>query len=445
MENASVKVLGVASILLLFMALGCSKVFAQVTNNRVPDDLTINDYPFVDYEEIIKSCTSILERKKPVSDAELASAYEKRGDAYYELEKYNDAHNDYERLAKLRPDDIASQWRLARSLGAIGQSDRALLELSAIIKREPKYAPAYTSFAAGMLEAKKYKECIDYASRAIAIDPFFCAAYLMRARAYYAQGRPIECVNDLDRCLSLRPSGNGTKPEMLYGLRGDALYLQGKPNEALQQYLHAYRLCPTSYPIVFRIWKSYDSLCRPTLAKRAADKMIFLDAKLATGYNCLAASLISLEEHDQARQAAETAVTLDPRNPDSYWRLGGVFFARNDYTAALSHYTRALEIDAEHRGALLSSAGIYSSSPDAKLRNGKKALEFVNRVLKGDPDDLAVLGLLAQAYAECGDFEEAVRICRALLEKAPQSWPLREAYQNCLQLFEQKKPFRFNK
>jgi len=56
-----------------------------------------------------------------------------------------------------------------------------------------------------------------------------------------------------------------------------------------------------------------------------------------------AEALIRLDHLDEAERDCEQARALAPDHPYTYARLGQLAFARDDYTAAVEHYTAALD------------------------------------------------------------------------------------------------------
>lgn len=85
-------------------------------------------------------------------------------------------------------------------------------------------------------------------------------------------------------------------------------------------------------------------------------------------------------------------------------------------------------------------AGIWATCPDANFRNGKKAVASATKALDLDPKNAIVMNVLASAYAETGDFAEAVRWQeQALMD--PQ-YRDNSDMQRRLELYRNKMPYR---
>ena len=93
-----------------------------------------------------------------------------------------------------------------------------------------------------------------------------------------------------------------------------------------------------------------------------------------------------------------------------------------------------------------------ATHPDEKVRDGKKALEYAKKALElTDMKDGNSLSNVAAAYAECGDFEMAIKHQKMALENTdifdsvrPKEEAIKEIQQN-LKLYENRKPYRMKK
>ena len=89
-------------------------------------------------------------------------------------------------------------------------------------------------------------------------------------------------------------------------------------------------------------------------------------------------------------------------------------------------------------------AWFWSTCPKAELRDGKKAVEYAEKACKlTEYKEATFLDTLAAAYAENGQFEEAVKTQQKAL-KSPDDFPKKELEKAKmrLQLYMQGKPYR---
>jgi serine/threonine-protein kinase len=91
------------------------------------------------------------------------------------------------------------------------------------------------------------------------------------------------------------------------------------------------------------------------------------------------------------------------------------------HAEALADARRAVELRPTDVVLLNQLAWLLATCPEGGVRNGSEALVLATRATELSAwRDPAVLDTLAAAYAECGDFGEAVRWAEAALEWAPE-------------------------
>jgi tetratricopeptide (TPR) repeat protein len=162
------------------------------------------------------------------------------------------------------------------------------------------------------------------------------------------------------------------------------------------------------------------------------------------------------EEHGddaEAMRRFRAALAVDPSYADAHYQLGNALMRSGDYEAAAAQYARvvalqpqrlparllealALIAEGRHTAArerLEAALGInpddpmlqhvlarlLAAAPDPRVRDGRRALAMASRLLERtrDPSDGETM---AMAFAEIGDFEQAVSGQRGLVEFARQ-------------------------
>jgi tetratricopeptide (TPR) repeat protein len=122
-----------------------------------------------------------------------------------------------------------------------------------------------------------------------------------------------------------------------------------------------------------------------------------------------------------------------------YNSMGGVLHRQGKLREAMANYEKALEMQPNSPVAQTNLAWIFATAPDDKLRNGSRALELS---LKADAfsggKDPFFLHTLAAAYAEKGNFSQAVATAHRALDTANHRGlrPLAEQLRAEIQLYE---------
>jgi tetratricopeptide (TPR) repeat protein len=147
---------------------------------------------------------------------------------------------------------------------------------------------------------------------------------------------------------------------------------------------------------------------------------------------------------DRAARDLDEAVRLDPTNSAYFDSRGFAYHMDNRQEGkALADYGEALRLDPANHHALNNRAYLLATTLDDRFRDGKKALadalkacEMTNWSRPGYLDTLAV------AYAEVGDFEQAIKWQNKALEDLAFAKDWGENARKQLDLFRQRKPYR---
>jgi tetratricopeptide (TPR) repeat protein len=169
-------------------------------------------------------------------------------------------------------------------------------------------------------------------------------------------------------------------------------------------------------------------------------KRIDMNDKDAAAYNSRAWAWKLKGDLGLALSDFDEVVRLQPQQPFGYVNRGAVRGARKDYTEAIADYREAIRLDPKHSLAYNNLAWLLATCPDAKIRDGMKALESAKQAVELDPKSANNIDTLAAAYADTGDFMEAVRWQEKALED-PQFKNDKDARRR-LELYRDKKPYR---
>jgi serine/threonine protein kinase/tetratricopeptide (TPR) repeat protein len=198
----------------------------------------------------------------------------------------------------------------------------------------------------GFLVGKKgYDRAIDDYNEAIHLDPKDIAAYLGRGSARRDKGEHDEAIADYTEAIRLNP-----RILFAYVLRGESYEMKGDYDRAVADYTEAIRLISQ-----FNLLFSGRVLAGPYLFR------------------------------------------------------GNIFKYKKEYNKAIADFNEAIRLDPKYAEAYSSRAWVWATCPDAKLRDGKRAVESATRAceLYGWVHAYQFV-TLAAAYAEAGDFAKAV-------------------------------------
>ena len=154
-------------------------------------------------------------------------------------------------------------------------------------------------------------------------------------------------------------------------------------------------------------------------AIRHLRQAIEIDPKYADARYNLGSALLQLGRPDEAILQLQIALQIKPSDADSHYNLGTAFLQIGRREEAIVNLEKALERKPEDPEVLNNLAWMLATSADPRLRNGRKAVELAqqaNKLTSGS--NMYITATLAAAYAETGQFTEAIETAQRALALA---------------------------
>jgi formylglycine-generating enzyme required for sulfatase activity/tetratricopeptide (TPR) repeat protein len=267
----------------------------------------------------------------------------------------------------------------------------------------PPLASDFLRRGASDLDKGEHDKAIANFTEAIRLAPGDAAGYEARGNAHLAKQEYDKAAGDFTAVIRLNPEHTSA---FLY--RGICFSQKQEHDKAIADYTEAIRRSP-------------------------ANSDAYL--KRAGGY-------FEMNEYDKAISDYTEAIRLNPTSSCHYFR-GESHAAKGEYDKAIADLTKAIRIDSADLASLNELAWLLATCPIDGLRDGKKAVEHAAKVCDRlrwkDPNSVDTL---AAAYAECGDFSEAIRWEKRAIELGFHSEERLEDARGRLALYESGKPFR---
>lgn len=222
---------------------------------------------------------------------------------------------------------------------------------------------------------------------------------------------------------------------------GLLLKTQGKIGEAIQHYDHALKLKPDHPDAHNNLGNALLVMGRFDDAIRHYRIALEIRPIFAEAWLNLGNAMAQQGELEEAIGYYGKAVELKPFMPQAHDNLGKVLTWAGQVEKGLEHMQEAARLAPGWPAPLASMAWILATHPDAGIRNGGRAVGLAQRAIALVPyQDPGLLDTLAAAYAEAGQFDQAVSTAESA--SAAAFGPRAEAIGKRLELYKQQKPYR---
>jgi TolB-like protein/Tfp pilus assembly protein PilF len=149
----------------------------------------------------------------------------------------------------------------------------------------------------------------------------------------------------------------------------------------------------------------------PEFGNAWSKRAVVVGAQLSSGYS----NITTQRGYEDYRRYIETALKWSPDNATAHAGLAGLHIFENwDWPAAERELELAMAIDPNNPDVLSSMSFLAST-----FGNQKEAMRYARLAISRDPKDLVYVEGLGHVYYADGQFEEAERIFRSVIELQP--------------------------
>jgi tetratricopeptide (TPR) repeat protein len=213
-------------------------------------------------------------------------------------------------------------------------------------------------------------------NEAIKHNPKYAPAYFYRGLSYAGKKEYDKAIEDCDEAIRLN-----AKSAVFHEGRGNIYAGREDFDHALADYAEALRISP----------------------------------KYAPAYLSRGAVYTQQREYGRAIDDYTQAIRLSP-SAVAYFHRGETYSRRKEHDRAVQDYTQAIRLSPRSGFYYEKLAWLLATCRDAKVRNGRQAVDYAKMACELENNNPNCLSILAAAYAEAGDFDNAVKTQNKALE-----------------------------
>ena len=386
------------------------------------------------YDDAIKHGEAAL-----ALQSNLADAHANLGLAFLAKEQFDPAILHLRAALNINPGLIVLESKLAIALAGRGRFDKAIDLLVKDLERRPNDVEARFRLANLYDKNHQLESAAAGYRKVLELNPKYLAAHLNLAAILEQQGQLDEAISHFNDWLDANP--NDAKVHV----RVADLYIrQSNVRKARDEYRTALAIDPRNAGAHKSLASCYIQLGQPDEAIEQFQSVVELTPNDAAAHNDLAVLLGRKGRQNEAKEHFEKAAALDPKNAEAHYNLGMIYYSRGKGADAAAQWRAAVRLQRNQVAYLRPLAWLLATSPDVAVRDGAEAVKLAERAVEMKPLDPNLIGTLAAAYAESGQFPKAVDNAERAMELAMKdsNFSLAEELTDKLKLYRSSTPFR---
>jgi len=363
------------------------------------------------------------------------------GDYYLRRDVLDKARQRFGDAVAIDDDNIPARIGLARVAVAADNDEGAVTAFEAVLQRAPQNLTALISLANLAAIDGDLEKSQRLLLRATEANESAAMPRLMLAQTYLRQGNRLRAEQTAQEAARLAEDNAAIQLGA-----GDILVSVGKSREALPYLIAATELRPGSLGAWFNLARAHLALDQTIDARRALDRALEIDSDDLRSQTTMALVEMGDGNADQALQIAAELKALYPESATPINLEADIYFAQQQFEQAAALYREAFEISpssilARRAFQAARSAGrddaaetlevwiadnpddatttLFLAQENDRLGVSAEAIVLYERVLAGDPNNVAALNNLAWILNEQGDSDKAEPLARKAYKLRP--------------------------
>ncbi len=277
----------------------------------------------------------------------------------------------------------------------------------------PEIADAYEELGQLLLDQDRLEDAVQVYHRMAEEPDLACDAYLLLGNLWASVQAPDRAEEAYQHAIQ----EDDTRIDGY--LRLAQLYQNQAEHEAAEAKIHqALALAPDHPEAHFRLGQLREAQLRIDTAIEQYRRVADLQPDAASAMHEHIGDLLIGQGRDEARDALEQAVALDPGNAGAYFSLGTLSEQQDDLAQAIELYTRVITLDPTYFDAYVALGQIYGQEGNTSAI--QDLVETIATLDVAAEEAYAALMATASLYRAEGAGEEAATTYRRAIELEPE-------------------------
>jgi len=225
-------------------------------------------------------------------------------------------------------------------------------------------------------------------------------------------------------------------------VEGALHFNEGDFDEAIASFSMVIQFEPTNANAIFNRAAVYHAKGEFEKSIADYDKYILLNPTNDLAFKSRASDYAGLGQTDKAISDWNDGLRLNPNDATALAMRGFQYSRNGQFNDAQKDYYKAIQLNPTNASAWNNLGWLRATCPFASMRNGKEAVEAATKAcVFSNWKNGQRIDTLAAAFAEAGDFQQAIKYQRQALGLNGANEKERKEMESRLELYEEQKPF----
>ena len=292
--------------------------------------------------------------------------YYNRGDTFFDLGKFEDAIQNYDKAIELDSNvNSVYYYNRGNAYFSLGKFEEAIQDYNKAIDLNPNDDLSYNNKGNAYFSLGKFEDAIQDYNKAIDLNPNNASYYYNRGTTFANLEKFEDAIQDYNKAIDLNPND-----ESVYYNRGVAFIYLNEYEKAIENLSKAIDLNPNKDSTYYNRGIAFTNLSDSEKAIKDFNKAIDLNSNNASYYNNRGTLYINQGNYDEAVKDFSKAIDLNPIFTFGYSNLGNLYNNLNEYEKAIENLSKAIDLDPNFSDAC-DVIGIIST-----IQNNEKVIKF---------------------------------------------------------------------
>jgi putative PEP-CTERM system TPR-repeat lipoprotein len=324
--------------------------------------------------------------------------------------QYAEARTSFNKALSIQPGNPNASQNLASLALADGDRDQARRLLQTSVQRYPGHIPTTLRLADMYWQDGQVKQAETTLSDGLKKNPAALNLRIALGNLYLAQRKPAMALKLADEATPMHPNNAS-----ILQLQGLAQIQLGQTNLAISAFENAVKLAPSNPSIHFQLARAYTALGNLSRANQELQTTLKIDPKYGPARFAQASLLAKTGKLDAAQKMLAELSATYPNDPMIQETRGDLALAQNKPKVAMDFYKAALAKRVDN------SLTVRLATAQMRAGDAAGALDTLQAWLKRYPTDLYTHGSLADAFLATGQHREAAAHYEKVVQGQPQN------------------------